>query len=85
MSPPAAWKRRLRCGLVGFMLMRGDGVRRAEAGSSTHDAHAVSMQSDARMMQRCERSQRRVLSMQSLQILSSIRSAAWLQQKTRAS
>ena len=32
MSPPAAWKRRLRCGLVGsWALMRSDGVRRAEA------------------------------------------------------
>ena len=41
MSPPAAWKRRLRCGLVG-RLMRSDGVRRAWAGSSN-----VSMHSDA--------------------------------------
>ena len=35
MSPPAAWKRRLRCGLVGsWVLMRSDGVRSAMAGVS---------------------------------------------------
>jgi hypothetical protein len=44
--------------------MRSDGVRRAEAGSSTHDAHAVSMHSDARMMLRCQRSRRLVFLMQ---------------------
>ena len=36
MIPPAAWKRRLLCGLVGsWVLMRSDGVRSPVAGVST--------------------------------------------------
>ena len=60
MSPPAAWKRRLRCGLVGsWVLMRSDGVRSAEAVSSTASSFAARMA--ARMMPRGYHSRRRVL------------------------
>ena len=42
MSPPAAWKRRLRCGLVGsWVLMRRYGVRSAMAGVTTASSFAA--------------------------------------------
>ena len=63
MSPPAAWKRRLRCGLVGsWALMRSDGVRSAMAGVSTASSFAARMA--ARIAAYCQRWRRRVLWMQ---------------------
>ena len=63
MSPPAAWKRRLRCGLVGsWALMRSDGVRSAVAGVSTASSFTARMA--ARIAAGSQRSRRRVLWMQ---------------------
>ena len=63
MSPPAAWKRRLRCGLVGsWALMRSDGVRSAMAGVSTASSFAARMA--AGIAACCQRLRRRVLWMQ---------------------
>ena len=55
MSPPAAWKRRLRCGLVGSWVLMRNGLRRALAVTvSTASSFAARMA--ARIAACCQRS-----------------------------
>ena len=63
MSPPAAWKRRLRCGLVGSWVLMRIGVRSALAVTvSTASSFAARMA--AGIAACCQRLRRRVLWMQ---------------------
>ena len=62
MSPPAAWKRRLRCGLVGSWVLMRNGLRRASATVSSASSFAARMA--AGIAACCQRLRRRVLWMQ---------------------